>query len=106
LEINMHRPNRLRSAALAAFVVGVLGATQHVKEIFRPVAGSRRNRRGVQYPHHNDREKLRRRTGGFSKLHDHTVRYVGEPYLRAERYCPICDQGLSHAEAVKLREAA
>lgn len=92
----MHRPNRPRSAAIAAFVVGMLGATQHVKEIFRPVAGSRRNRSGSPYPHHNDLEKLRRRLGGFAKLHDHTIRYVGEPYLRAERRCPICDQGQSH----------
>lgn len=101
----MHRPNRLRSAALAAFVVGMLGATQHVKEIFRLVAGSRRNRRGVQYPHHSEREKLRRRLGGFAKLHDHTIRYVGEPYLRAERRCPICDQGLSHEETSNILAA-
>lgn len=97
----MHRPSpRIMRAALVAHVVGMLGATEHIKNIFRPSA--RRHRRGgAAYPRQSEREKLRRQLGGFSRLHDHTVYYVGEPYVYEERRCPICDKGKSHAEAAR-----
>jgi hypothetical protein len=96
---------------LAGIVVGLLGNTTRAMEVFTAKRSTKKrparnfSASGHPYPHNSDREKLRRRIGGFAKLHDHTIRYVGEPYLCAERCCPICDQGQSHDVVAKAKAA-
>ena len=87
-------------AAILSSVIGVLGNINHITSIFTPSArvGKRLSR---QYPRQSDREKLRRRIGGFAKLHDHTMIYPdGKPVHLFQ--CPICDLGMSHAKSVEV----
>jgi len=87
-------------AALVAHVVGMLGATEHIKNIFRPSARSH-GRGGAAYPRQSEREKLRRQLGGFAALHDHTMHYISDASRKKVRRCPICDLGQTHAEAAR-----
>lgn len=97
----MYRPSpRMMRAAIVAHVVGMLGATEHIKNIFK-LSPRKYRRSSSLYPRQSEREKLRRQIGGFAKLHDHTIHYVGSPYVWQERRCPICDLGKSHAEVAR-----
>jgi hypothetical protein len=60
---------------------------------------SRTYGRGRTYPHHSEREMLRRRVGGFARLHDHNLYYVGGG--KRSRICSICDRGMSQVESAK-----
>jgi hypothetical protein len=91
---------------LAGIVVGLLGNTTRAMEVFTAKRSTKKrparnfSASGHPYPHNSDREKLRRRIGGFAKLHDHTL--VDVDYGRKrERRCHICDQGQSHAEVAR-----
>lgn len=87
----MHRPlPRTMRAALVAHVVGMLGATDHIKNIFRPSARNH-GRGGAVYPRASERERLRNRIDGFSRLHDHHIE-------NKVRKCPICDLGMTPVE--------
>ena len=87
-------------AAIVASVIGMLGNTDYIKNIFTPSARVGR-RASASYPRQSDREKLRRRIGGFAKLHDHTMIYPDGKPVRLFQ-CPICDLGMSHAKSVEV----
>ena len=103
----MHRPPLRVHARDLNKQAGLLKAFADVVKIYfgraiRSLANrfSRTYGRGRAYPHHSEREMLRRRVGGFARLHDHAL----QPNLyreRMERCCPICDLGVTHAEVAK-----
>ena len=56
----------------------------------------------VRYPRGSEREKLRRKVGGFARLHNHYLINVDEPDnfdSHSKRDCPICDRHLTHTQA-------
>ena len=110
-EMNMYRPlRRYHAADFIAIATRLQAVAQAVKATsfnLSQAMKSARNRvarfygGGVMYPRNGEREKLRRQVGGFARLHDHTIYFVGSPYVYEERRCPICDQRLSHAEVAR-----
>lgn len=74
-----------------------------VQQMFSGLANRFRRRYGIgrAYPRQSAREKLRRRVGGFARLHDHN-RYPNLATERLERNCQICDMGISHADMEKM----
>jgi len=106
----MHRPpRRYHAADLISIVIGLQSVAQAVKATSFNLGQAIRSARkrvarfyggGVMYPRNGEREKLRRQVGGFARLHDHTMQ-PNFNMQRLERRCPICDQGLSHAEVAR-----
>ena len=98
--LRVHARDLNKQAELLKAIVGVVKI-----DFGRAIRGlvnrfSRTYGKGRAYPHHNEREMLRRRVGGFARLHDHALQpnLYGE---RMERRCPICDLGMTHAEVAK-----
>lgn len=104
----MHRPPLRVHARDLNKQAGLLKAFADVVKIdfgraIRSLANrfSRTYGRGRAYPHHSEREMLRRRVGGFARLHDHRIWIAGDPWMYMERRCPICDMGMTHAEVAR-----
>lgn len=74
-----------------------------VQQMWNGLANRFRRRYGIgrTYPRQSTREKLRRRVGGFARLHDHRRTYPDLVTERLVRDCPICDRHLSHADLEK-----
>ncbi len=88
-----------------------------VQQMWNGLANRFKRRYGIgrTYPRQSAREKLRRRVGGFARLHRHMIvqtevtvygtNQYGEPMMERLdvllRRCPVCDLGIPHADLEK-----
>ena len=92
---DLNKQANILKAFAAAVSIDMRGAIKSLVNRFKRSYGTSK-----YTPHQGAREKLRRRVGGFARLHDHN-RYPNLATERLERNCPICDMGITHADMEK-----
>lgn len=102
----MHRPSlrvHARDLNRQAGILKAIMARMHSSMIAGALKGlanrfKRHYGTSKYMPHQGAREKLRRRIGGFARLHDHRVE---RDSTGMRRCCPVCDLGIPHADLEK-----